>query len=536
MKYSRQMMCSVLLLGVTLPAAANKPEKEKGTSNVVPREVALKAVAAKPAPPAAKPAVTPAPKPVTGLGTDIPKADLFLGYMYTRFNSGSPLDGVNVNGGGANVGFNFQNGWGLVVDFAGGRGSREIAPNVDVGGSFFTYLFGPRYSWRKRERVVPFLQSLFGGARGSDTVFSANPSGENSFAWTAGGGVDWIATPRVGWRIIQAEYMLTRFTGASLDRESQNNIRLMTGVVFRLGGASPPPPAPNRNPSVNCSAAKSMVYTGSNETVAITASGSDPDGDSLSYSWTASGGNVDGTGANARWNSTGTTPGSYKVTARVSDGKGGTGSCDTDIRVENKPNAPPTMRCSMERGSVLSGERVRVNVSANDPDGDRLNYNWRASGGQVVGSGSNVQLDTSGLAAGRYTVTGRVDDGRGGAADCSTSVEVTIPPPPPQASKINECSFRSGSARVDNVCKRILDDVATRLNAEPNATVVLVGYADPKEGGKLNGQRASAAAKYLGEKGVATSRINQRTATGAAGGGKDNRKVDVVWVPAGATY
>ncbi len=537
MQSTRSVFSILALLCLAVPALGDTPEKPKNSPNTKKETTPAPVTAKKAAIPAR--AVTPAPGPQSAgsPGTQTPKADLFLGYQFVRFNQDNPIGGMNMHGGDANVGINVRDtGWGFVLDFSGGRGSRQVAPGVDRHGSMFTYLFGPRYSWRKYDRVVPFVQALFGGARADQEVTGVAGSGTaGSFAWTAGGGFDWIATPRVGWRILQAEYMMTRFDGPSLSRETQNNIRLMSGIVFRLG-AAPPPPPPNRNPSANCSASKSMVYAGSGEAVAVTASASDPDGDPLSYAWSATGGTVEGSGSTARWNSAGTAPGSYRVTARVSDGKGGSTSCDAEVRVENKPNASPTMNCSMERSSALSGERVRINTSANDADGDPLNYSWRTTGGQIVGTGSNVQLDTSGLAAGRYTVTGRVDDGRGGAADCSTSLNVTVPPPPPQASKLNECSFRSGSARVDNVCKRILDDVATRLNAEPNATVVLVGYSDPKEAKDLNAKRADAAAKYLGTKGVSANRINQRTATGQVGAGKENRRTDVVWVPAGATY
>jgi outer membrane protein OmpA-like peptidoglycan-associated protein len=187
---------------------------------------------------------------------------------------------------------------------------------------------------------------------------------------------------------------------------------------------------------------------------------------------------------------------------------------------------------------VFVGERVRITAVASDPDGDPLTYSWRTNGGQIIGEGAAVQLDTTGVSPGHYTVTGRVDDGRGGAADCSVEVDVQAAPPPPQASKLNECSFRASSGRVDNVCKRILDDVALRLKNEPRASAVVVGYADPKEPrpDRLAKQRGDNAAKYIADKGVDATRINVRTATGEKGGGKKNQRIDVIWVPEGATY
>ena len=46
---------------------------------------------------------------------------------------------------------------------------------------------------------------------------------------TAGGGVDWNATTHIGIRLIQAEYLMTRFAS-----ETQNNARISAGVVFRF--------------------------------------------------------------------------------------------------------------------------------------------------------------------------------------------------------------------------------------------------------------------------------------------------------------
>src|SRR4029077_7495984 len=75
------------------------------------------------------------------------------------------------------------------------------------------------------------------------------------------------------------------------------------------------------------------------------------------------------------------------------------------------------------------------NSTTSNPANSDLTYSWSTSGGQIIGSGSSVRLDTSGLAPGQYTVTGRGDDGRGGTADCTVNIETEAPPkaqaPPP---------------------------------------------------------------------------------------------------------
>jgi outer membrane protein OmpA-like peptidoglycan-associated protein len=119
-------------------------------------------------------------------------------------------------------------------------------------------------------------------------------------------------------------------------------------------------------------------------------------------------------------------------------------------------------------------------------------------------------------------------------------VEVQAPPPPAQASKINECAFSPvNSARVDNVCKRVLDDVALRLQNEPKGTIVIIGYADPKErkADKVASDRAENSKKYLTDKGIDASRITTRPGTGKQGASAaENRSIEIIWVPEGATY
>lgn len=201
-------------------------------------------------------------------------------------------------------------------------------------------------------------------------------------------------------------------------------------------------------------------------------------------------------------------------------------------------NRAPTLAVSADRNSVLAGERVRISGKGVDPDGDPLRYAWRASAGQLSGTGPTVQLDTSGLAPGRYTITGRVEDGRGGVADSSTTVTVEAPPPTPQASKLSEGFYRVDGSQPDNVLKRILDDVALRLRNDARARALIIGYADSTEANpdKLAAARAEGAKAYLAERGIAAARVDTRIAAGQSGAGRQNRRVDIIWLPEGATY
>src|SRR4029077_18070771 len=202
------------------------------------------------------------------------------------------------------------------------------------------------------------------------------------------GGVDVVLSKNVAWRFAQIDYLMTNFSGSSLGGNArQDSLRLGTGIVIRFGLPKEAPPAPvNHPPVAACSASPTSVFAGSGDTVTIHVNASDPDNDPPTYSYTATGGAVDGTGPDARWNSTGVNPGTYTVTTQVNDGKGGTASCATDIKVEERPNRPPTASLAVERSPILPGEHTGITCTGSDPDGDPLTYSYSASGGQVTGT------------------------------------------------------------------------------------------------------------------------------------------------------
>jgi hypothetical protein len=457
------------------------------------------------------------------------------------------FDNFNQLGGTGSFAYNVNKWIGIVGEVGGYRFDRQIFvlnpdgtfSGASISGNMQTYLFGPRLNWRHFDHFVPFVEVLFGAARGSSQV--TGDSAQTAFALAAGGGVDVILTKYVAWRFFQADYLMTNFSGSLLSPDGrQNNFRIGTGVVLRW--AYPPaPPKPNRPPVAACSADPTSVYEGSSSPVTIHVNASDPDNDPLTYTYTATGGAVDGNGPDVRWNPSGLAIGTYTVNAKVDDGRGGTATCAADVAVAKRPNQPPVISCAPERNPIIAGERVKINSTASDPDNDPLTYSYSATGGQISGNGPSADFDSTGLSAGSYTVTCTADDGRGGRTSATTTVDVQQPAPPPQASKVGDCGYtKVGAGRFDNACKRVGDDVALRLKSEPNAKLVIVGYADPKEpkAAKLAQTRADGAKKYLGEKGIDASRISTRVGTASTekGSEKSNRRVDFIFVPEGATY
>jgi outer membrane protein OmpA-like peptidoglycan-associated protein len=188
------------------------------------------------------------------------------------------------------------------------------------------------------------------------------------------------------------------------------------------------------------------------------------------------------------------------------------------------------------------GDPITVSSQANSPDGRPITYSYTTSAGRVTGSGAQVQIDTAGAAAGPVNVTCTATDDRGLTANAPATAAIEEPPPPPpQASKINEITYPDTTkpARVDNAAKAILDDVALRLQREPDAKAVVVGYEDPGEAPlakrarvkDLAAQRAVNTKQYLVEdKGIDPTRIEVRKSSEAGS------KSEVWIVPAGANF
>jgi hypothetical protein len=88
-------------------------------------------------------------------------------------------------------------------------------------------LLGPRFSL-KAGKVTPFVQTLFGGAHMSASVNGIS-AGANSFAMSAGGGIDLQLAHHLALRP-QVDYIALRSSGQTL-----NSGRASIELVCRFG-------------------------------------------------------------------------------------------------------------------------------------------------------------------------------------------------------------------------------------------------------------------------------------------------------------
>ncbi len=168
---------------------------------------------------------------VPAVAQDNPKGEVAGNYTYVRINLGGGAPGQNCHGGGGSAAGNLNSYFGVVGEFSGckwtGLASGDSAHT-------FTYLFGPRLTYRTQGKFEPFGEFLFGGAHQSLTSGGVTGS-DNAFAFAIGGGADYKATRSVAIRLGQFDYLYTKFNLAPLSTH-QNNFRIQAGVVFRFGG------------------------------------------------------------------------------------------------------------------------------------------------------------------------------------------------------------------------------------------------------------------------------------------------------------
>jgi len=152
-------------------------------------------------------------------------------YSYVRANAANSGGTFNLNGGSGSFACNFTDRFSVVAD---GGAYRFSGLSNGLDSTMYTYLFGPRIRIHKFGHVIPFAQVLLGGGRLNASSGNVN-AGENGFSMAAGGGVDLPLRGHFAVRLVEADYLLTRFNRVDGSSATQNDLRISTGLVFRFG-------------------------------------------------------------------------------------------------------------------------------------------------------------------------------------------------------------------------------------------------------------------------------------------------------------
>jgi len=202
------------------------------------------------------------------LAQDYSKIEVGAAYSYIRANttfkdqtvspSLSASESANLQGGKGELVYNATKTIGFVADF-GGYDVTGLPSGTGASATVFTYLFGPRFTYRPGEKLSVFGEGLVGGSHisasggsgagcvGALSVVSTQSTtlpcylsaSGNSFALGLGGGLDYKVATHVAIRLFEGEWFMTRFNSTinSSGRPSagtQNNFRLAAGLQFRF--------------------------------------------------------------------------------------------------------------------------------------------------------------------------------------------------------------------------------------------------------------------------------------------------------------
>ena len=138
------------------------------------------------------------------------RVEIFGGAQYEHLQPS-----YNAVGWNASLTGNFKHVLGITGDFSGVYNSHR---------SVYTYTFGPVLTARLPV-VQPFVHALFGGA-----TSSTGGATDTAFAMLVGGGLDVGLRKGIGLRLVQADWLMTKFGGQTQDRQG----RVSAGIVIKF--------------------------------------------------------------------------------------------------------------------------------------------------------------------------------------------------------------------------------------------------------------------------------------------------------------
>ena len=155
-----------------------------------------------------------------------------VGYQLQRSNGPAGICSCfNLQGARVELTYQMFPSWSAVFEVGGGHATSINGKHLDL--SLITYLGGLRYSHYLGHRIRPFGQFLAGRVHGFDSLFPDSQgtfSSSNSFAFSAGGGLDYKFSKHLGIRVFQVDYLRTYLPNN--EDNNQNSLRVGAGMVF----------------------------------------------------------------------------------------------------------------------------------------------------------------------------------------------------------------------------------------------------------------------------------------------------------------
>lgn len=189
----------------------------------------------------------------------------------------------------------------------------------------------------------------------------------------------------------------------------------------------------NEIPVVNAGA--DIVVRLPASTTTITPIASDIDGEIVSYLWEQISGPNTATFANPSTrvaNLSGLVEGAYNFSVTVTDNSGATAIDTINVSVTLAANVLPTVTAGADRALTLPTNSLTFTATASDSDGTISSYLWTLVSGPNVptlAGDTTTALTASNLVMGTYIFNILVTDNRGGTANDTVSVVVSVAAP-----------------------------------------------------------------------------------------------------------
>ena len=169
------------------------------------------------------------------------------------------------------------------------------------------------------------------------------------------------------------------------------------------------------------------------------------------------------------------------------------------------PNRAPTVRAQCDPCRVEVGQSLTVSATSQDADGDATSARWSASAGTITNALATSTQWRANTAPGKVVLTVTTEDGRGGKASDSVTIEV-VP-----LRVLADVLFDLGRSTLRSDALRTLTVALKTLNDSPAIRLHIEGYASPEGrpayNQALSERRARAVRDYLTARGIAPSRL-----------------------------
>jgi peptidoglycan-associated lipoprotein len=158
---------------------------------------------------------------------------------------------------------------------------------------------------------------------------------------------------------------------------------------------------------------------------------------------------------------------------------------------------------------VEVGQRSQLTADANDPDGDPLTYQWTAPTGTLDQATTPKPIWTAPMVEGPVPVTVTVNDGRGGTASDTVTIQVVRKAQKTYTFEDVHFDFDRYTLRAEAV--RVLEQAVAAMKEDPTLRLTLEGHTcnigTAEYNLALGERRAAAVRDYLQQNGVAATRV-----------------------------